>query len=163
MLSTRARVPAACVPPCVVLLVDDDTDTRTIYGRILTSMGYRVIEAEMGSAALALAQATTPDVVVLDLGLPDMDGLNVARALRADRRTFAIPIAVLTAYVSSADRTEALAAGCDLYLAKPLLPRALAEAVEALRASRAASPPVEAPPATALAHDLSRPGPQPAV
>ena len=73
-----------------LLLVDDDADTRAIYGRVLMSMGYRVLEAMTGRAAILLAQATTPDVVVLDLGLPDMDGLDVTRALRGDPRTCGI-------------------------------------------------------------------------
>ncbi len=116
--------------PTTVMLVDDDPDTRQIFGRVLTHMGYRVIEAALGAEAIATARAARPDVVLLDLGLPDMDGLTVAAALRADAATAAARILVLTAYVSPVDRARAAAAGCDVFLVKPILPRDLLAVVQ---------------------------------
>jgi CheY-like chemotaxis protein len=115
-----------------VLLVDDDSDTRVIYGRVLTHAGYRVIEATTGREAIDVAQATHPDTVILDLGLPDIDGLEVARALRASVITSATSIIILTAYVSNADQAQAIAAGCDAYLGKPIRPRDLLAVIQRL-------------------------------
>jgi DNA-binding response OmpR family regulator len=125
--------------PRIVLLVDDDTDTRRIYERLLTHEGYQVLEARTGDEAIAIARAAAPGIVVLDLGLPDMDGLDVSRALRANQAATCLRIVVLTAYVSDADRARVLAAGCDVYVAKPILPRALVAIIQQL--DTASTPP----------------------
>jgi two-component system, cell cycle response regulator DivK len=112
-----------------ILLVDDDADARIIYGRALRRAGDRVLEAPTGSEALAVARSIHLDVVLLDIGLPDIDGLTVARALRRSPATAGARIIALSAYVSAVDRELALAAGCDAYLEKPILPRAVVAAV----------------------------------
>jgi len=123
-----------------LLLVDDDPDTRLIYGRVLARAGYEVLEAASGGEAVGLASAARPDVVILDLGRPDMDGLDVARALRAGKDTQATRIIVFTAYVSAADEAEVRGVGCDLYLAKPVPPRDLVTLVQGLTGPRPSSP-----------------------
>jgi CheY-like chemotaxis protein len=135
--------------PRTVLLVDDDADTRAIYGRMLTYMGYHVLEASTGGEAIAVATAGKPDVCLLDLGLPDIDGLAVATALRGNSATASTRIIALTAYVAEVSRRRALEAGCDIYLAKPILPRALLAVIQQLASSPA---PSLATPATSTSH-----------
>ena len=118
--------------PTSVLLVDDDLDSRKIYGRVLAHVGYRVMEAASGQEALNVARSIAPDVVVVDLGLPDINGLEVTRALRADAATRSARIVVLTAYVSRFDEAYAAEAGSDVYLAKPILPRDLVAVIDQL-------------------------------
>jgi two-component system cell cycle response regulator DivK len=113
-----------------ILLVDDDSDARIIYGRALRQSGDRVLEAATGADAIAIARTTHLDVVLLDIGLPDIDGLAVARELRGSPATAGIRIIALSAYVSTVDRSRALAAGCDAFLEKPVLPRAVVAAVQ---------------------------------
>ena len=129
-----------------VLLVDDDVDSRTIYGRVLAHAGYHVINAVSGADALAKASAVFPDIIVLDLGLPDMHGLEVVAALQADQTMTGIRLVILTGYVSAEDRPRARAAGCNTYLLKPTRPRDLISAIEhaagALPRARSVSSPV---------------------
>ena len=113
-----------------VLLVDDDTDSRTIYGRILAHAGYQVVSTATGQEALAMAKTVRPDVVLLDLGLPDMDGLDVIAAIRSQESTAGVRVVILTAYVSDDDPSRARAAGCDTYLLKPILPRDLLQVIQ---------------------------------
>jgi CheY-like chemotaxis protein len=113
-----------------VLLVDDDADSRTIYGRVLTHAGYQVVSAANGHEALATAKTVRPEIVLLDLGLPDMDGLDVVAALRAHEPTVGVRVVILTAYVSDDDRSRARSAGCSTYLLKPVLPRHLLQVIE---------------------------------
>ena len=99
-----------------VLVVDDEAPLRRFLRATLPSHGYRILEAETGAAALREAAAGGPDVVLLDLGLPDMDGVEVARRLREWSRA---PIIVLSARDRERDKIEALDAGADDYLTKP--------------------------------------------
>lgn len=126
--------------PAIVLLVDDDFDSRLIYGRSLAAAGYSVMEAVTGEQAVDIAHAVAPDIVILDLGLPDLDGLQVTEALRADPATQDALIIVLTAYVSPTDADLAMQAGCDFYVGKPILPKDLVNLV-----TEAASGEVPAP------------------
>jgi two-component system KDP operon response regulator KdpE len=100
----------------VVLLVEDNEDARTIYGTYLRRSGYEVIEAPTLAAASAAYDARRPDVIVLDRGLPDGDGLDLARKWR---RHGQVPIVMVTASGQRADVEEALFAGCDAFLTKP--------------------------------------------
>jgi DNA-binding response OmpR family regulator len=143
--------------PPVALLVDDDPDTRMIFGRVLSHDGYRILEAGTGQEALETARAARPDLVVLDLGLPDVDGLEITRELRADSRTSDSTIVVLTAYVSRADEAHALAAGCDVYVGKPVLPRELLAIIKHLPPRHGLSTPGPLRPPDSEAH-LSPPG-----
>ncbi len=99
-----------------VLLVEDEPEMRRALAMNLTARGYQVSTAADGAAALDQAGAAMPDVIVLDLGLPDLDGMDIIRAVRAYSRT---PIVVLSGRTSSGDKVDALEAGADDYLTKP--------------------------------------------
>jgi len=109
----------------LVLLVDDTEETRYVYTVSLEHMRLRVETAAGGVEAIARCQALIPDIVVLDLGLPDMDGLEVCRQIKGDPRTAAIPVIVLSGYEPSYMAPEAKAAGAAAYLLKPCASEAL--------------------------------------
>ena len=113
-----------------VLFVEDDSATREGYTELLTGLGYDVMPAETGQQALTLAATWTPDVIVLDLGLPDIDGWEVARQLKAAPATSAIPIIALTGSDLPHERVSAMRAGCERHLAKPCAPADLVDAIE---------------------------------
>jgi two-component system KDP operon response regulator KdpE len=123
-----------------VLLVEDDDGTRAALRRDLEARGYRVDEAPDGSTALARWEARRPDVVLLDLGLPDLDGLSIIRHVRRDAQT---PIIVLSARHAESTKIEALELGADDYVTKPF---AIGELHARLRAliRRAAGPAADA-------------------
>lgn len=115
-----------------VLLVEDNEENRDALSRRLVRRGYEVAIAVDGKQGLDMARAGTPDVILLDMNLPEMDGWEVAGALKADQATSTIPIIALTAHAMSGDREKALCAGCDDYHTKPAdLPRLLAQ-IEAI-------------------------------
>lgn len=115
-----------------ILLVEDNEDNRDALSRRLERRGYEVVMATDGRRGLAMAHDVAPDLVLLDMNLPEMDGWEVARALKRDEATCAIPIIALTAHAMSGDREKAIGAGCDDYHTKPAeLPRLLAQ-IEAL-------------------------------
>jgi CheY-like chemotaxis protein len=119
----------------VVLLVDDASDVRELYGAHLVLEGFRVETAADGREAIAQCQALQPDIVVLDLGLPAMDGLEVCRRLKDDPRTASIPVIVVSGRDPVSTAPEAKAAGAAAYLFKPVLPETLhAQIVRLLRA-----------------------------
>jgi len=113
-----------------VLFVEDDRSTRDGYTAYLTSHGHEVLPAANGAEALKLAALLAPDIVVLDLGLPDIDGWEVARQLKANERTKALPIIALTGADLPHEVISAMRAGCDRHLAKPCAPAALLDAIE---------------------------------
>lgn len=118
-----------------VLVVDDDAGIRAVMRAILEHEDYAIYEAEDGEVALAFCNAAKPDVVLLDLMLPGMHGLDVLRTLKADPKTASAKVVVITALGSSA-RPDAEAAGADGFFEKPFSPTALIQAVElALRAA----------------------------
>jgi two-component system KDP operon response regulator KdpE len=100
----------------LVLLVEDEPQMRTFVRLALTAHGHRVLEVETGGEALQQAAAHTPDLILLDLGLPDMDGLDVTRRLR---EWTAVPVIVISARGQEREKVEALDAGADDYLTKP--------------------------------------------
>jgi two-component system, cell cycle response regulator DivK len=106
-----------------VLLVEDNDDNLRIYSTILSYAGYRVIEAVDGEAGLEYARTHHPDLILMDVSLPKMDGFEVTRRLKADPDTSGIPIVALTAHALAADRDKAMEAGCDGYIPKPAEPR----------------------------------------
>lgn len=112
-----------------VLLVEDDEPTRSGYVAYLTDRGIDVLSAVNGNDALSVAAASTVDVVVLDLGLPDIDGWEVARRLKAASTT-ATPIIALTGADLPHERASAMRAGCDWHLAKPCVPGDLLNAIQ---------------------------------
>ena len=112
-----------------VLLVEDNEDNLIIYSTILRFGGYRVVEAHDGRAALAAARSANPDLILMDVSIPYIDGLEVTRRLKADPATRHVPIIALTAHALSSDRERALEAGCDGYISKPAEPRFVLDAV----------------------------------
>ncbi len=115
-----------------VLVVDDEEDILELVRYNLSSEGYEVVTAVTGEAALDAARSAEPDLIVLDLMLPGIDGLDVARILKEDPRTRGIPIVMLTARGEEADVVRGLELGADDYLAKPFSPRILAARVGAV-------------------------------
>jgi CheY-like chemotaxis protein len=119
-------------PTPVVLIVDDAPDNREAYAEYLRFRGFRTLEAGTGSEALALARGHRPDVILLDMRLPDIDGLEVSRQMRADQTLAHAKILAVSAAVFPADVAAALASGCDVFLQKPCLPDALVAEIERL-------------------------------
>ena len=123
--------------PCV-LLVEDFRDTREMYHFYLTKQGYRVEVAEDGHTALRVALEQLPDVILMDLGLPGIDGWTVISLLKQHTRTCTIPIVVLSAHPVHSGAQRASDEGCTSYLSKPCSPREVAsEIVRVLGATRA--------------------------
>jgi CheY-like chemotaxis protein len=117
-----------------ILITDDDADARRIARTMLEAAGRRVFEARDGRECLRVAALEQPDVIVLDLVLPDVDGWEAARALKADPLTANIPILAFTAIAFDVLQERALQAGCDLVLTKPVMPRHLLREIDALYA-----------------------------
>ena len=116
-----------------VLLVEDDQDGRRLYTEWLTDAGFRVDQAHNGLQALERALGSQPDVVVTDLDIPGIDGFELTRRLKRDRRTRDIPVLAVTGYAGFAsDPGRALRAGCDAVLPKPCSPDDLETAIRAL-------------------------------
>lgn len=126
---TARRPTAATDKGPLVLIVDDVQDNRTIYVLFLKFSGYRVAEAENGEDALEKATALLPDVIVMDLSLPVMDGWEATRRLKRDPRTKKIPVVALTGHALPEHARAARDAGCDLVITKPCLPDQLMDAL----------------------------------
>ncbi len=108
-----------------VLLVEDQEDNRRIVRDLLTSAGYEVREAPTGEDGVRLADEYRPDLILMDIQLPGVDGYEAARQIKANPVLRAIPIIAVTSYALSGDDVKAREAGCDGYVAKPFSPRAL--------------------------------------
>jgi two-component system cell cycle response regulator DivK len=108
-----------------ILYVEDNEFNRKIVKQLLAQTRYRLREAIDGETGLRMAQEESPDLVLMDVQLPKMSGLEATRRLRADPRTAAIPIVVITSYALSGDAEKAKDAGATAYLAKPYSPRDL--------------------------------------
>jgi two-component system, cell cycle response regulator DivK len=106
----------------LVLVVDDFADNREMYSEYLSFSGYDVIEARNGKEAVDAAQTRLPDIIIMDLSLPVMDGWEATRRLKADERTRRIPVVALTGHALAGHSKGAKDAGCDSFLAKPCLP-----------------------------------------
>lgn len=109
----------------LVLIVEDQPDLRHLYAQQLTLSGFDVIEASDGVDAIAHTSSQFPDVVLMDLSLPILDGWEATRRLKADARTAHIPIVALTAHDDSGGLQRATSAGCDWFVPKPCAPDAL--------------------------------------
>jgi CheY-like chemotaxis protein len=132
--------------PCTILLVEDNDDNRTIYRTILEHHGHRVVEAENGAVGVARASTAKPDLVLMDLAMPVMDGYEATRRLKASADTAQIPVVALTAFALADDRERAEGVGFDGYLTKPMEPQRLVSEVSAFLES--CRPPVEDPSST---------------
>lgn len=124
-------MPRKTAPPSapLVLVIDDAEDNREVYVQFFEFQGWRTATASDGQTGLDKAQALKPDVIVLDLSLPVMDGWEVARRLKANRVTKAIPVLALTGHALDGSRKKALEAGVNEYLTKPCLPADLAATI----------------------------------
>ncbi len=105
-----------------ILLIEDNEYNRKIVRKLLSRSSYRLVEAFDGEAGVALAIGELPDLILMDVQLPKMSGLDATRVLRADVRTTHIPIVVITSFALSGDRERAAEAGASGYLAKPYSP-----------------------------------------
>ncbi len=117
--------------PTTVLVVEDDAGIRALYRAFLTMAGHEVVEVERGDEALVEARACRPDVVVLDLGLPGLDGFGVLEQLKADPRLRTVPVIISTAWDDSDSVRRAFDGGAHDYVRKPFVPDELAARVEA--------------------------------
>jgi two-component system cell cycle response regulator DivK len=103
-----------------ILVVDDNEDGRELVVKILKNRGYQMIEAVDGEEALEKASAECPDLILLDISIPKLDGYEVTRRLKSQVKFKDIPIIALTAHAMKGDREKALEAGCDGYISKPI-------------------------------------------
>ena len=103
-----------------ILVVEDNEMNRDMLSRRLTRNGYAVVVARDGEEGLAIARAEAPDLIIMDLSLPRVDGWEATRRLKADENTSAIPVIALTAHAMRTDRDKAIAAGCDDFDTKPV-------------------------------------------
>jgi CheY-like chemotaxis protein len=108
-----------------VLVVDDFADNREMFAEYLELSGFSVLQAENGREAIDLARSSAPDVIVMDLSLPEISGWEATRILKADPRTCRVPVVALTGHALAEHAREAQRAGCDAFLAKPCLPDVL--------------------------------------
>ena len=108
-----------------ILVVEDHEDNLQILRDLLASAGYDMIEAGNGEDGVAAAAAERPDLILMDIQLPILDGYEATRRIKAEPDLKAIPIIVVTSYALSGDEEKARAAGCDAYIAKPYSPRQL--------------------------------------
>jgi two-component system, cell cycle response regulator DivK len=122
-----------------VLLVDDYPDAREMYAEYLDFSGFDVVEAANGMEALQRAADTTPDIILMDLSLPVMDGWEATRRLKADARTAHIPVVALTGHALAGISDGAKKAGCDAFVTKPCLPEDLVKEIRKVLDQRAAS------------------------
>jgi two-component system, cell cycle response regulator DivK len=106
-----------------ILVVEDQEDNRRILRDMLTNAGYEVIEADNGGEALRSVSACRPNLILMDIQLPVIDGYETTRRLKADPALRDIPVIVITSYALSGDEDKARAAGCDDYVTKPYSPR----------------------------------------
>ena len=112
-----------------ILVVEDQDDNRQILRDLLSHAGYEVFEVDNGEDALPAAVEHRPDVILMDLQLPLLDGYEATKRIKADPALKHIPIIVVTSYALSGDEAKARTAGCDAYVAKPFSPRALLERI----------------------------------
>jgi two-component system cell cycle response regulator DivK len=108
-----------------ILVVEDHEDNRRILRDLLTNVGFQLIEAETGPDGVEMAKMHQPDLILMDLQLPGIDGYEAARQIRADPRLSSVPIIAVTSYALSGDEERAFAAGCSAYISKPYSPRQL--------------------------------------
>ena len=123
----------------IVLVVDDFADNREMYCEYLSFCGYDVIEARNGAEALEEARSRMPDIIIMDLSLPVMDGWEATRRLKDDDRTRMIPVVALTGHALAGHSQVARDAGCDSFLAKPCLPDQLVAEIKRMLESGKAS------------------------
>ena len=115
-----------------VLVIEDHEDNRRIMRDLLTSAGYKITEAATGEDGVRLAAAEPPDLILMDIDLPGIDGYEATRRVKDHPALRSVPVVAVTSYALSGDDAKAFAAGCDAYVAKPFSPRALLAKVREL-------------------------------
>jgi two-component system cell cycle response regulator DivK len=108
-----------------ILVVEDEEDNRRIVRDLLTSVGYEIVEAVTGEEGVKAAAMQLPDLILMDIQLPGLDGYETTRQIRANPALRKVPIIAVTSYALSGDDVKAFEAGCDGYVSKPFSPRAL--------------------------------------
>ena len=126
------NVNASIDGPRTILVVDDFDDTRLLLRTWLKRKGFRVIEAENGKQAVAAAQAQSPDFIIMDVEMPELDGLAATRQIRAMKQFERVPIVAVSAYGADQYRAQALEAGCNEYVSTPFDPDALENLIRTL-------------------------------
>ena len=122
-----------------ILLIEDNEMNRDMLSRRLERRGYQVVMAEDGAVGVAMAKSEAPDIILMDMSLPIVDGWEATRQIKASPETQGIPVIALTAHAMAGDEEKALAAGCNDYETKPVdLPKLLAK-IDALLQSKGAS------------------------
>ncbi len=116
----QGEEPQGSAPREIILIVEDNELNLKLLKDILDFRGYSTVFTGLGAAAFDLARQHHPDLILLDIQLPDVSGIEVARRLKADEQTRAIPIIAVTAFAMPGERTEILDSGCDDYISKPL-------------------------------------------
>lgn len=144
-MTASTRTPADQAAPDgrsapLVLIVDDFPDNRDMYMQFLEFSGLRVAEAQNGHEALQQAFALHPDLIVMDLSLPGLDGWEATRRLKADARTRTIPVIALTGHALAGHSKGAIEAGCDAFITKPCLPERLLEEIRRMLDSGPTTP-----------------------
>lgn len=115
-----------------ILIVDDSADNRVLYGSLLEFFGFQVVEACNGDEGVRQARERHPDLIVMDVAMPVMNGLEATRVIKCDPRTAGIPLVIVSAHDTAAIRAEAELAGCDSYLTKPAPPGRILEELHRL-------------------------------
>ena len=118
--------------PPTILVVDDFDDTRLLLRTWLRKKGYRVVEAENGNEAIAKANEIEPDLIIMDVEMPELDGLSATRKIRALKDSAALPIIAVSAYGADQFREQALSAGCNEYVSTPFEPDDLEKLIRSL-------------------------------
>jgi two-component system cell cycle response regulator DivK len=113
-----------------ILIVEDNELNMKLLNDVLEAYGYEVIQAREGRTALPLASQHQPDLILMDIQLPDISGLEAVRQLKEDEATRTIPIIAVTAFAMAGDERKTLESGCDAYVAKPIMLRPFLETVE---------------------------------
>jgi two-component system cell cycle response regulator DivK len=117
-----------------ILMVEDTEDNRQIIRDLVSAVGYELIEAADGAEGLAMAEKEKPDLILMDIQLPVMDGYETTRRIKANPALKHIPVIAVTSYALSGDEAKTRAAGCDAYVAKPFSPRQLLAKINELLA-----------------------------
>ena len=120
------------MPRHTILLVEDNDDNRVVYRTMLAHFGFRVVEATDGHEALRLVRDDRPDLILMDISIPVMDGWETTRTLKADPDTASIPVIAVTAHALESDRARAEQFGFNLFLTKPVEPRRVVTEVRRL-------------------------------
>ena len=120
------------MPVKTVLVVDDNAMNLELAGNVLEAAGFAVFTAELAQVGIEIARANVPDIILMDINMPGMDGYEAVRALKADARTRDIPTVALTAFAMASDAERAASAGFDGYISKPIQTRTFAELVRKL-------------------------------